>query len=67
MQSNVDTLVPLLSLAEVADILGVTRRYVFTLIRRGELPVVELGRRRLVEAQVLRDFINRSRRPSSPP
>jgi excisionase family DNA binding protein len=66
MDTHVDPLVPLLSLAEVAYILGVTRRYVFTLIRRQELAVVELGRRRLVEAQELRAFVNRHRRPSAP-
>lgn len=36
------------SVAEVGDLLGISRAFAYELVARGELPVVRLGRRRLV-------------------
>ena len=47
----------LLSMSETAVILGVSKQYVAILARRDDLPVVALGRRKLVAPDDLRDFI----------
>jgi excisionase family DNA binding protein len=36
------------SVTEVGDLLGISRAFAYELVARGELPVVRLGRRRLV-------------------
>lgn len=45
MTTNSESLVRLLSTAEVAELLGVSRWHVSDLARRGDLPSVVLGRR----------------------
>jgi excisionase family DNA binding protein len=47
----------LFSIDEVMQRLGVGRNTVFNLLGSGELRSVKLGRRRMVSAQALRDFI----------
>jgi excisionase family DNA binding protein len=42
-----------LSYDEAAAIFGVSRRLISDLVTRGELPVVELGKRRLIPAVVV--------------
>ena len=44
---------------ELAEALGCTREHVHNLIRRGELPSLKLGRRRLIRAEVLHDLLAR--------
>jgi excisionase family DNA binding protein len=54
---GVGRLEPLLSLADLERILGVSEPTVARLVRRGEIPVVAVGRRRLVEPAAVRRFI----------
>jgi excisionase family DNA binding protein len=42
---------------EVADALGVSRELVKQMIRTGQLPSVELGRRRLISRRALERFL----------
>ena len=44
--SNEDRLV--YTVAEAAALLGISRAFAYELVARGELPVIRLGRRRLV-------------------
>jgi excisionase family DNA binding protein len=63
------TLLPLLSLRDVAAVLGVSGRTVRRLVSEGELEVVEVGDRRLlVEPDALAEFIaaRRTRRRKVP-
>ena len=36
------------SVSEAAELLGISRAFAYELVARGELPVIRLGRRRLV-------------------
>lgn len=36
------------SVSEAAELLGVSRAFAYELVARGELPVIRLGRRRLI-------------------
>ncbi len=47
----------LLNAGQVADILNVSKRNVYQLIRRGELPTVCIGQRRLVPDEALERWI----------
>ncbi len=49
----------LLSTAETAELLGVSRSYVYTLIGKGRLPVVRLGKRTLIHRQQLIEQLER--------
>jgi excisionase family DNA binding protein len=52
---------------EVAEVLFVSLRQVQRLIRRGELPVVQLGRkRRILKETLLKYLQQREMKPSSP-
>jgi excisionase family DNA binding protein len=53
----------LLSIAEVQEILGVSRPTVLRLIAADELPTIQIRRRRLVEATDLAAFIADRRTP----
>jgi excisionase family DNA binding protein len=55
----------LIPLGDVKDVLSVSAGTVFRLIRTGQLPVVRIGGRTLVEPAALRDFIA-VRRSSDP-
>ena len=46
-----------LTVEEAADALGVSRAHLYALIKRGQFPVVHLGRLTRVSQQALRDFI----------
>ena len=61
-----DTSFPkLLTPAEVADLLRTSQRAVYAMIARSQLPgVVRIGRRVLVHADELLDWLDRSRTPS---
>lgn len=47
----------LLSLSEVAQLLGISESGVYRLVRGGELPRVKVGNRTLFEAHEIRRFI----------
>jgi excisionase family DNA binding protein len=49
-----------LSIREVADILGVSDDLVYELVARGEIPCLRLGRRRLIPRRVVDLMIERS-------
>ena len=53
---------PLYKTAEVAEILKTSQRSVQRIIQRGELPVVQIGRRHLVLKRDLETFIASRRR-----
>lgn len=56
-----ETLPPfLLNSDQVAEILGTSKSYAYTLMRRGELPVVRLGRAVRVRPGDLDNFIKAS-------
>lgn len=42
-----------LSIAETAEVFGVSQRLIYDLVDRGELPSIELGRRKLVPARAV--------------
>jgi excisionase family DNA binding protein len=50
---------PLLDPHQVAQILHVSRSYVYQILRRGELPAVRLGTALRVRPEDLQDFITR--------
>ena len=45
------------SVGEAAVLLGISRAFAYELVARGELPVIRLGRRRLVPKVALLDFV----------
>jgi excisionase family DNA binding protein len=53
------------SLAETAELLSVTPRYVQDLVYSGQLPSVRLGRRRLVAHVDLEEFVDSLRAAAS--
>jgi excisionase family DNA binding protein len=44
------------SVAEAGALLGISRAFAYELVARGELPVIRLGRRRLVPKAALEAF-----------
>jgi excisionase family DNA binding protein len=64
--SNRDRLV--LTIAEAAEVLGVSRAFAYELAARGEIPVLRLGRRRLVPRKALLEMLGEEAEgPSSAP
>ena len=54
-----------LTVDETAEVLRTSRRAVYALVERGQLPgVTRIGRRVLVRADDLLDWLDRSRAPS---
>ena len=51
------TVEPLLTLGDVARLIGVSMPTLFRMLRRGDIPVIELGGRTLVEPADLRHFL----------
>lgn len=49
-----------LSIGEVAEMLGVSDDLVYELVARGEIPCLRLGRRRLIPRRVVELMIERS-------
>ncbi len=57
-QNGVSSMDPLAySIEAAAEQLGIGRTLMFDLVRRGNLPSVKLGKRRLIPAQSLRDWL----------
>ncbi|THJ13732.1 helix-turn-helix domain-containing protein [Nocardioides sp.] len=50
-----------ITIPEAAELLGVERKTAYNAARRGELPTITLGRRRLVPTQALLDLLARPR------
>ena len=60
-----ETLPHLLTTAEVADLLRTSQKATYAMIARGQLPgVVRIGRRVLVHADELVDWLDQKRVPS---
>lgn len=60
MAADGDDIARVLSIQEVADILGVSDDLVYELVARGEIPSLRLGRRRVVPRRVVDLMIERS-------
>ena len=59
------TLPQLLTTTEVADLLRTSQKATYAMIARGQLPgVIRIGRRVLVRADVLLDWLDQKRTPS---
>jgi excisionase family DNA binding protein len=56
-----DVLSPLLSVNEVADLLGISRPTVYALIHRGELVPIRVGERLRFEPADVRAYLERNR------
>jgi excisionase family DNA binding protein len=58
-----------LTVAEAGELLGISRAFAYELVARGELPVIRLGRRRLVPRRALLALIDPDLDPAlaSPP
>lgn len=48
------------SVAEAATILGISKSYAYTLIRNKQLPVLEVGKRRLIPKILLDEWIEKN-------
>jgi excisionase family DNA binding protein len=63
MNTTIDTRPPsgnerlVYSVAEAGALLGISRAFAYELVARGELPVIRLGRRRLVPKAALIAFV----------
>lgn len=49
-----------LSIEEAASMLGISRALAYELVRKGELPVLRLGRRVVIPRNQLEDLVNGS-------
>jgi excisionase family DNA binding protein len=56
-----DALSPLLSINEVAELLGISRPTVYALIRRGDLAPIRVGERLRFEQADVRSYLERNR------
>jgi excisionase family DNA binding protein len=56
-----DVLAPLLSINEVAELLGISRPTVYALIRRGELIPIRVGERLRFDPADVRNYLDRHR------
>jgi putative molybdopterin biosynthesis protein len=59
-----DVLAPLLSINEVAQLLGISRPTVYALIRRGELIAIRVGERLRFDPADVRGYLERNREPN---
>jgi excisionase family DNA binding protein len=55
-----------LTVAEAGELLGISRAFAYELVARGELPVIRLGRRRLVPRRALLALIDAEPVPPFP-
>ena len=65
MAERLSTTDRLMTYQQVADVLGVTRRTVWTLVANGDLPAVRFGRSVRVDPADLRAYIDRCKTPGS--
>ena len=52
----------LLSIPQVAEILGTSERFVWGLISAGKIATIKLGRRRMIESVDLKEFVTRNKK-----
>jgi len=57
---------PLLTVGDAASFLGVSRRQVYLLVERGQLPTVRVGQRIRFIPEELRAYIERGRQELAP-
>ena len=55
------------SVAEAGALLGISRAFAYELVARGELPVIRLGRRRLVPKAALEALLETDGSDTRPP
>ena len=65
--SSTAALEPLMSIEEVADVLRISERGVYRLLRSGDLACLKVGQRTLVEPHEVRQFIATRRRLTAAP
>ena len=53
------------TVAEAGELLGISRAFAYELVARGDLPVIRLGRRRLVPRAALLALVGQSEPESS--
>ena len=46
------------SVQEVAELLGISKSYAYELVRDGTIPVLQLGRKRVIPKEKLNEWIN---------
>lgn len=61
--SESGTLAPLLTVNQVAAVLGISRPTVYALVRRGELRPTRVGERLRFDQDDIRAYIERNREP----
>ena len=67
LTASADALSPLLSINEVAGLLGISRPTVYALIRRGELVPIRVGERARFEPADVRLYLERHREQVASP
>ena len=45
------------TIPEVAQLLGISRSYAYELVKRNEIPILKLGKRRMIPKQYLEHWI----------
>lgn len=45
------------TIPEVAQLLGISRSYAYELVKRNEIPILKLGKRRIIPKQYLEEWI----------
>lgn len=55
-----------LTIAEAADVLGISRAFAYELAARGEIPILRLGRRRLVPRRALLAMVGEEATDAAP-
>lgn len=45
------------TIPEVAQLLGISRSYAYELVKRNEIPILKLGKRRMIPKQYLEQWI----------
>ena len=49
------------SIQEAADLLGISKSYAYELVRKGTIPVLKLGRKRVIPKEKFNQWINGKR------
>jgi excisionase family DNA binding protein len=50
-----------ITVPEAAKLLGISRNFAYDLVRRHKLPVIELGKRKLISKAQLQKFVDQER------
>lgn len=48
------------TIPEVAQLLGISRSYAYELVKRNEIPILKLGKRRMIPKQYLEQWIQKN-------